>query len=114
MLASSLRRVCWPLKVSVEVACLQGVLPYELIPWPIGPGSPRLLRDASTSHRREIHQLKGLLVPSGTKAPESERMGLPWTAADASVKQSIHVVSYPIDRMQEEKLVRWGDRLHHC
>jgi len=30
MLAASLRRGCWPWKVSVEVACLQGVLPYEL------------------------------------------------------------------------------------
>ncbi len=61
--------------MQVDMACLQGVLPYELIPWPIGLRSPSLLRDASSSHRREIHQLKGFVVPGGTKAPEGERHG---------------------------------------
>ena len=31
---------------------------------------------ASSSHRREIHQLKEFLVPSGIKAPDDERHGV--------------------------------------
>lgn len=39
---------------------------------------------ASSSHRREIHQLKRFVVPAGIQAPEAKcRGGLPWTAAGA-------------------------------